>query len=196
MKIYMIRHGQTDWNKTGKLQGQTDIPLNEAGRALAVKAGHALRDVPFTRVISSPLSRAVETAKLVLAAAGRVLPVEKDPRIEEISFGDLEGAVMKGTELSPEAEEFQAFFDAPEKYRPARNGETLEQLLKRTGDFLTDLAASCRSMIRCWYPFTEPVCGLCRPISCTIRFPNSGTAACRPTARCPWLCWKTEPGVL
>ena len=142
MKIYMIRHGQTDWNKTGKLQGQTDIPLNEAGRALAVKAGHALRDVPFTRVISSPLSRAVETAKLVLAAAGRVLPVEKDPRIEEISFGDLEGAVMKGTELSPEAEEFQAFFDAPEKYRPARNGETLEQLLKRTGDFLADLASS------------------------------------------------------
>ena len=56
------------------------------------EGGTCLRDVPFTRVISSPLSRAVETAKLVLAAAGRVLPVEKDPRIEEISFGDLEGA--------------------------------------------------------------------------------------------------------
>ena len=77
---------------------------------------------------------------------------------------------MKGTELSPEAEEFQAFFDAPEKYRPARNGETLEQLLKRTGDFLTDLAASCREHDTVLVSVQELYAGFAGDI-CITRFP-------------------------
>ena len=66
MKIYIIRHGQTEWNKSGRLQGQTDIALNENGKELAVKVGYALKEISFDRVISSPLARAVETAQLVL----------------------------------------------------------------------------------------------------------------------------------
>lgn len=66
MRIYIIRHGETEWNKLGRLQGRTDIPLNETGRELTRRVGYALRDIPFSRVISSPLGRAVETARLVL----------------------------------------------------------------------------------------------------------------------------------
>ena len=71
MKIYILRHGQTSWNTLRKLQGQTDIPLNENGILLARKTGAGLRNVPFDRVYSSPLRRSLETARL--AVEGRNL---------------------------------------------------------------------------------------------------------------------------
>lgn len=82
MKIYIIRHGQTEWNKSGRLQGQTDIALNENGKELAIKVGQALKDVPFDRAVSSPLSRSIETAELVLrenvGRAGEALRMGKN----------------------------------------------------------------------------------------------------------------------
>ena len=60
MKIYMIRHGETDWNKKRKLQGQVDIPLNEFGKLLAKETAPALADVPFAVCYTSPLKRAAE----------------------------------------------------------------------------------------------------------------------------------------
>ena len=57
MKLYIIRHGETDWNKEKRLQGQSDIPLNDYGRELARITGKALKDVHFDYVFSSPLSR-------------------------------------------------------------------------------------------------------------------------------------------
>ena len=66
MKIYMIRHGETDWNKKRKLQGQVDIPLNEFGKLLAKETAPALADVPFAVCYTSPLKREAETARLVL----------------------------------------------------------------------------------------------------------------------------------
>ena len=65
MKLYMIRHGETDWNKTRQLQGKSDIPLNDFGRKLAAETAEALKDVPFHLVITSPLSRARETALII-----------------------------------------------------------------------------------------------------------------------------------
>ena len=85
MKLYIIRHGETSWNAEGRLQGQTDIPLNENGIRLAKITGEALKEVPFDLAISSPLKRARQTADLVLA--GRQVPVLEDARIEELSFG-------------------------------------------------------------------------------------------------------------
>ena len=61
MKLYIIRHGETPWNAEGRLQGQTDIPLNENGIRLAKITGEALKDVPFDFAISSPLKRARQT---------------------------------------------------------------------------------------------------------------------------------------
>ena len=78
MKIYMIRHGETDWNKKRKLQGQVDIPLNEFGKLLAKETAPALADVPFAVCYTSPLKRAAETARLVLG--DREVPIVPDKR--------------------------------------------------------------------------------------------------------------------
>lgn len=146
MKIYIIRHGETEWNKTGRLQGQTDIALNEKGRELAIQVGRALRDVPFRKVISSPLSRAVETARLVLD--GRAVELVTDSRVEEISFGSYEGYSIPYSSLTSfdpkyaiTDDAFHYFFDAPEKYHPPKGGESIGHLVERTGDFLRELAA-------------------------------------------------------
>lgn len=74
MKVILIRHGETDWNAQGRLQGREDVPLNEAGRQQAIAAGKALRHYPFSGprplIIASPLQRAVETARLIADQLG------------------------------------------------------------------------------------------------------------------------------
>ena len=100
MRLYIIRHGETEWNHTLRLQGQTDIPLNENGRVLAQVTAPALQPIPFDLCISSPLQRAKETALLVLG--GRDIPVITDARIQEIGFGTYEGRrVRDAKERSP-----------------------------------------------------------------------------------------------
>ena len=112
MKLYMIRHGETAWNKERKLQGHSDIPLNENGCALAEATGKALANISFDYVFSSPLTRAVQTAELVLNE--RKLPIQTDERIKEIGFGEYEGICMLDEFADPE---FEKFFVAPEQYR-------------------------------------------------------------------------------
>lgn len=88
-----IRHGETEWNLEGRIQGQTDIPLNEAGRAQARAAAERLRSEPAWDVLyASDLSRALETAKTIGAAIG--LPVAEDERLREMSFGMMEGTTL------------------------------------------------------------------------------------------------------
>ena len=84
MVIYVMRHGQTDWNVAKRLQGRSDTVLNENGRELARKTGEALLAVPFAAVFSSPLKRAKETAELALG--GRKIPIFED-RSEERRVG-------------------------------------------------------------------------------------------------------------
>ena len=71
MLIYIIRHGETEANREGYLQGWRDEPLNESGRALAVITGQRMRDIRFDACISSPLCRARETAEIILREQGR-----------------------------------------------------------------------------------------------------------------------------
>lgn len=138
MKLYLIRHGETDYNKQKRNQGQIDIPLNDYGRELAVKTRAGLADIPFSLCLSSPLVRARETAELILA--GRDVPIMTDQRIIEVSFGEYEGRCW-----NPEAwdermpREFQCFFDEPGKYQAPVDGESLEALKERTGHFLRDI---------------------------------------------------------
>ena len=68
MKLYIIRHGETDWNKEKRLQGQSDTQLNEYGIELARITGEALKDVHFDYIFSSPLKRAYKTAELIRMA--------------------------------------------------------------------------------------------------------------------------------
>ena len=89
MKLYLVRHGQTDWN-IGKLaQGQTDIPLNATGIAQARELAAKIRDYHFDYCYSSPLSRARQTAEILVEH--RNLPIIDDDRLMERAFGKYEG---------------------------------------------------------------------------------------------------------
>src|SRR5258705_11722534 len=98
--LYYVRHGLTDWNVEGRLQGRHDIPLNDEGRAQAVRCGDILQEL-FERegreagdygYVSSPLVRATETMDIVRAALGlERAGYRTDKRLPEIAFGTWEG---------------------------------------------------------------------------------------------------------
>lgn len=138
MKIYFVRHGETDWNKERKIQGQVDIPLNEFGRHLARETAKGLRDVPFDVCFTSPLGRARETAQIILQ--GRDVPILEDKRILEMNFGVLEGKCCSKEEWDV-PDSFQMFFDDPVHYQAPEGGEDFQAVRKRTGDFLNWLFA-------------------------------------------------------
>lgn len=137
MKIYLVRHGETQWNFVKKIQGITDIPLNEYGRELAQKTAIGLAHIPFTKIISSPLDRALETAKIITST--RDLPIITDKRIQEISFGEYEGLVFKGPDRNVVDNNIDVFFTNPEAYVCPKDGESILSLQERTKSFITDL---------------------------------------------------------
>lgn len=134
--LYIMRHGKTDWNEKHKLQGRTDIALNADGRRMAENAAKEYRDVHFDICYCSPLSRAKETAEIVLK--GRDIPIVTDERLVEMCFG-----VYEGTEnyLQNQDCPINVLFKNPEKYSiPAEDAESLEELYARTGEFIKEIA--------------------------------------------------------
>jgi len=93
----LVRHGQTDWNAERRLQGSTDIPLNEVGRGQARDAAAVLAPYEWDAVVSSPLSRAAETADLIAEGLGLTVS-RRVPELTERSFGPAEG-MQAGPEL-------------------------------------------------------------------------------------------------
>ena len=133
--LYIMRHGRTDWNDRHKLQGRTDIPLNEDGRRMALKAAEEYHDVPLDVCWCSPLIRARETAEILLR--GRNVPIFTDDRLREMSFGDYEG--LENSFSIPDCP-VNVIFQAPEKYTASVGGaETFEELFARTGSFLREV---------------------------------------------------------
>lgn len=137
MKIYMIRHGETDWNIVKRLQGRSDIPLNEEGRRLASVTAEALKDIPFTRIYTSPLLRAKETAMII--KGDRNIPLIEEDRIQEISFGIYEGYFCAEDHYTIPDPDFINFFKQPEKYVAPEGAEEIEALCNRATDFLQEL---------------------------------------------------------
>lgn len=137
MKLYFIRHGETDWNKVRKLQGQIDIPLNEFGIQLALDTAPALENIAFDIVYTSPLGRAKRTMELVLGE--RNLTVIEDERIKEMGFGIYEGYYCKGENFNIPDPDFHYFYDAPDKYKAPDSGEDFYMLSSRLESFLNEL---------------------------------------------------------
>jgi probable phosphoglycerate mutase len=90
--FWFLRHGETDWNAQNLSQGNVDIPLNPTGIAQAYRAAERLRNRGIVHIVSSPLSRAQDTARVVANALG--LPVHLDEGLREVAFGEKEGHPM------------------------------------------------------------------------------------------------------
>ena len=90
MLLYLVRHGETDWNRQRRIQGTTDIPLNATGREQAARTGALLATREWDTVVASPLSRAVETASIIAAEVGLPAPTTDD-RLVERNYGEAEG---------------------------------------------------------------------------------------------------------
>lgn len=123
MDIWLVRHGETDWNQAGRVQGWTDIPLNTLGKVQATRLSEHLRNVPFTHIYSSDLARAKDTATAV--ANQRNLSIVTTEVLREQCFGDAEGL--------PREEKLRRFPNG------CPNGETNEQVQTRIVSFLESL---------------------------------------------------------
>ena len=132
--LYIMRHGKTDWNAKHKLQGRTDIPLNEEGIQMAEQAKEKYKDVNFDICYCSPLVRAKQTAEIVLE--GRNIPIVYDDRLMEMCFGVYEGVTHPSQiEGSP----IIKLFKDPANYPGVEDGETFDDLFARTGSFLKEV---------------------------------------------------------
>jgi len=165
MRIYLIRHGETPWNKEKRLQGRTDIPLNEYGLELGKITAEGLKDVKFDAVFSSPLIRAVQTAQCIVGNEN--IEIVTDDRLTEMNFGESEGDLLPdiyGDENHPA----NVLLNKPHLYKSTPKGENFEDVIKRTGEFLkevilpiekkynTILITGHGAMIRCLIRNIEP----------------------------------------
>lgn len=141
--IYFIRHGETDWNLEGRLQGQRDIPLNPVGRVQAEEAGRRLQAlVPHVEdlaYVASPMARTRETMGLLRQAIGlHPASYKIDERLVELTFGAWEGMTWKEVR---KAEPQMAVLREQDKwhYVPPGGGESYAMLVERVRPVLDDL---------------------------------------------------------
>ncbi len=137
-KLYLVRHGETDYNKTFRFQGQTDIPLNETGLDQARQVGEHFRDIPLAAVYSSSLKRAFSTAEAIAEPKG-LTPVACD-EFMELNFGKWEG--MHSQVIAEEyAEDWEAYFRHPGSYQ-IPGGESMRQVQERSYARLKEILAA------------------------------------------------------
>lgn len=126
--LYLVRHGETDWNRARKIQGSTDIPLNDLGRRQAEEAAALLGRRRFDAVVASPLSRASETGSIIARHLGLAAPTIV-PGVIERAYGEAEGLVFDEVE--------RRYPDGTEV--PGREGRAA--LLERVEASLLEIAA-------------------------------------------------------
>ena len=135
-RLCLVRHGLTDWNLEGRYQGQTDVPLNETGRAQARLLAGQLQGEPFTAIYSSDRQRASETASIIAASVH--LPVTLDPRLREINQGEWEGQLVDAIKTRYADLWQQRSLDPANVRYPG--GETVEEVARRVYAALNDIA--------------------------------------------------------
>jgi phosphoserine phosphatase len=127
MKIFVVRHGETEWNKEEVFRGRKDIPLNAAGLWQAERTGVFLADKNISAIYSSPLSRAQQTASGISEATG--VPVTLDASYTDMNFGPWEGLSLKDVQKKyPET--FDTWRSYPHRFK-MEGAETLTQVRRR-----------------------------------------------------------------
>lgn len=137
--LYIVRHGQTDWNLEKRLQGQTDIPLNSIGKDQASEAAQLLKDIKFDATYSSDLLRAKQTAEII--ALDHQLVVKTTELIRERHFGRWEGELV--SEIRDLLDIKKALSDEERKhYKHHPEIESDEEIFIRFNTFIREIAAT------------------------------------------------------
>lgn len=137
--LIFIRHGETDWNREQRYQGQRDIPLNELGRRQAARNGRAVAGILAAgdwQLVASPLKRTMETMRIVLQAAGQEgRSFATESRLVEVHYGDWEGLTLE--EIETRYPDDAAARDADKWRNAPPNGESYAMMAERVADWLT-----------------------------------------------------------
>jgi broad specificity phosphatase PhoE len=137
MTIFLVRHGETEWNRARRYQGWSDSPLTEKGLAQAAALGRRLAALPeagAADLVASPIGRARRTAEIIAECMGRRLPVRCDDRLREISLGEWDGLDRSEimARMGAGFEEFEWYFATPD-------GESYEVFSGRIASWLGEL---------------------------------------------------------
>lgn len=132
LRLYITRHGQTEWNIEGKMQGWADSPLTQKGKEDAKLLAKHLQDVEFDAIYSSPSPRAYDTAEIIKGS--RDINVIKNELLKEINIGIWEGQT-KDVLKEKYPTQYKAFFEAPHLYVPV-DGESFFEVQNRMKQFL------------------------------------------------------------
>ena len=165
LRIVLVRHGETDWNKIKKFQGQRNIGLNEKGRAQAEALASVLKEEPLKVIYSSPIARAVETAEIINRYHN--VSLEQRDGLKEMNVGDFEGLQLKDL-----AGDYSQFFqewleDAASVRMP--NGETLQEVQERAWSVLEEVVDAYNegSVLLCAHNFVNQMV-LCKILGVKI----------------------------
>jgi broad specificity phosphatase PhoE len=134
MTIFLVRHGETEWNRARRYQGWSDSPLTERGVAQAEAIGRrlcALPEAANAEIVASPTGRALRTAEIIAGCLGHTAPLRLDERLREISLGSWDGLARREirSRLAASFAEFEWYFHTPD-------GETYEEFAGRIAGWL------------------------------------------------------------
>lgn len=135
INLYVVRHGETEWNKQRRIQGQLDSVLTAEGKRQAELLRPRLETVDFDGLISSPSKRAVQTAEIL--ASGRGLSIQTDKRLMEIHLGEWQGKTYDEV-LKSDVDRFKCYRENPEKFT-CKGGENFFDVKNRVEAFLADM---------------------------------------------------------
>jgi probable phosphoglycerate mutase len=136
MTIFLVRHGETEWNRARRYQGWGDSPLTAAGVAQAEAIGRRLRTLPeaaAAAIVTSPIGRARRTAEIIAQCLGYTAPLRFDERLREISIGSWDGLDRREvrSRMGAGFEEFVWYFQTPD-------GETYDGFAGRIAGWLAE----------------------------------------------------------
>jgi len=138
LTLYIIRHGETDWNKEDRIQGRLNSHLTEKGRHNARVLGERLKDIDFAEVITSPSGRTIETTELIVK--DRDVLVQTNEMIMEMDMGPWQG-LMKSEIRERYSDAYECFMNSPQLYQN-EDAESFIDIYKRAEDFLHELKSS------------------------------------------------------
>ena len=133
MRIYLVRHGETEWNRVRQFQGRSNLPLNQEGRKQVKALAAALKNKPLTAIYTSPLIRALETARLIKAFHPST-PIFEEKGLIEMDLGEFDG--MKAQDWAEQYPDFRKAWNENPASVKMPGGESLKEVQARAKEAL------------------------------------------------------------